>query len=100
MSYDPLSQKRLKSYQFMKYHSFGDFTPINILPMFYGHSMKSKKGINSVKFFKENGFITGHVVDMCNKEQYDISFDEKDEKNMKNGTMKILHIYAMEIILD
>ena len=80
MSYDPLSKKKIKSYQFMKYHSFGAYTPINILPMFYGDSMKSKKGIHSVKYFKENGFITGHVVDMCNKEQYDISFDEKDEK--------------------
>ena len=80
MSYDPLSEKKLKSYQFMKYHSFGAFTPVNILPMFYGSSMKSNKGIHNIKYFKENGFITGHVVDMCNKEQYDISFNDKDER--------------------
>jgi hypothetical protein len=80
MPYDPFFEKRIKSYQFMKYHSFGAFTPINILPMFYGSSMKSKKGIHSIKYFKENGFITGHVVDMCNKEQYDISYNEKDER--------------------
>ena len=80
MQYDPLSKKEFKSFQFMKYHSFGPLTPINILPMFYGNSMKSNKGIHIVKFFKENGFITGHVVDMCSKEQYDISKDEKDEK--------------------
>ena len=80
MSYDPLSLKKLKSYQFMKYHSFGAFTPINIIPMFYGNSMKSNRGVHSVKYFKENGFITGHIVDMCNKEQYDIFYDENDEK--------------------
>ena len=80
MQYDPLSKKEFKSFQFMKYHSFGPLTPINILPMFYGNSMKSNKGIHIVKYFKENGFITGHVVDMCSKEQYDISKDEKDEK--------------------
>ena len=80
MSYDSLSLKKLKSFQFMKYHSFGAFIPINIIPMFYENSMKSNRGIHSVKYFKENGLITGHIVDMCNKEQYDIFYDENDEK--------------------
>ena len=80
MSYSPLSVKKIKSYQYMKYHSFGAFTPINIIPMFYGNSMQSNKGIHNVKYFKKNGFITGHVVDMCNKEQYDISLNENDQK--------------------
>ena len=79
MPYDPSSKKDMKSYQFMKYHSFGQFTKINILPMFYGASMRSNKGVHDVKFFKENGFITGHVVDMCNKEQYETIEEEKDE---------------------
>ena len=70
---------KMKAFQFMKYHSFAAYTPINILPMFYGDSKKNKKGINHIKFFKKNGFITGHTVDMCNKEQYDIEHDK--EKN-------------------
>ena len=78
MSYDPSSKNDIKAYQFMKYHSFGPYTKINILPMFYGSSMKSNKGTHNVKYFKENGFITGHVVDMCNKEQYDIFLDENE----------------------
>ena len=48
--------------------------------MFYGNSFQSKKGVNHIKYFKENGYITGHEVDMCNKEQYDISYDIEDKR--------------------
>jgi len=76
---------KMRSYQFNKYHSFEKATHFNIVPMFYGNSFHSHKGIHSVKFFKENGFITGHVVDRCSKEQYNIvhkknSMDENDER--------------------
>ena len=75
----------MRSFQFNKYHSFFSQTHYNIVPMFYGDSFFSHKGTHSVKFFKENGFITGHVVDMCSKEQYNIkhkpkSMDEFDER--------------------
>ena len=75
----------MRSYQFNKYHSFFKQTHYNIVPMFYGDSFFSHKGNHSVKFFKENGFITGHVVDMCSKEQYNIrhvknSMDENDQR--------------------
>ena len=101
MTYDEnLPEKKIEAYQFMKYHSFAPSTPQNILPMFYGNSMKSNKGIHSIKYFKQNGFVTGHEVDMCNKEQYDISHDgQSDIENMKNGIMKTLLIYVMGIIL-
>ena len=79
MKYDSSSKENFKSFQFMKYHSFGPYTKINILPMFYGSSMKSGKGIHNVKYFKENGFITGHVLDMCSKEQYDIFYNETEQ---------------------
>ena len=78
MTYDEnLPEKKIEAYQFMKYQSFAPSTPQNILPMFYGNSMKSNKGIHSIKYFKQNGFVTGHEVDMCNKEQYDISHDSQ-----------------------
>ena len=76
MKYDEKSEMNINSYQFMKYHSFAAKTPYNILPMFYGYSIQSNKGINHIKFFQQNGYITGHVVDMCNKEQYDIDHNE------------------------
>ena len=78
MIYEP--DKKIDAYQFMKYHSFSQNTHFNILPMFYGNSYYSKKGTNHIKFFKQNGFVTGHEVDMCNKEQYDIFKDVNDER--------------------
>jgi len=80
MAYDDTNTKKVDAYQFMKYNSFAPATHFNIIPMFYGNSFQSKKGVNHIKYFKENGYITGHEVDMCNKEQYDISFDIEDKR--------------------
>ena len=65
----PLENKvnDLKAYQFLKYHSVGIHTHINVQPMLYGNSMKSKSGIKINKYFRENGYITGHILDQCNK---------------------------------
>ena len=70
MAYEP--EKKINAYQVMKYHNFAPQTHFNTLPMFYGNSFYSNKGTHNVKYLKQNGFITGHEVDMCNKEQYDI----------------------------
>ena len=80
MSYDDTGLKKVDAYQFMKYNSFAPITQYNIIPMFYGNSYKSSEGVNHIKYFKENGYITGHEVDMCNKEQYDISYDTEDKR--------------------
>ena len=80
MKYDETNSKKVEAYQFMKYNSFAGATHYNIVPMFYGNSFQSKKGVNHIKYFKENGYVTGHEVDMCNKEQYDIVKDNQDEK--------------------
>jgi hypothetical protein len=57
-------------YQFFKYHSLGSFTHINVQPMFYGNSMISNKGIEFIKYYKENGFITGFSLGMCSPEVF------------------------------
>ena len=80
MKYDDTNLKKIDAFQFMKYNSFAPATHYNIIPMFYGNSYQSKKGVNHIKYFKENGYITGHEVDMCNKEQYDISLDPEDKR--------------------
>ena len=80
MKYDNTNLKKIDAFQFMKYSSFAPATHYNIIPMFYGNSYQSKKGVNHIKYFKENGYITGHEVDMCNKEQYDISLDPEDKR--------------------
>ena len=60
----------LKAYQFLKYHSVGGYTIVNALPMLYGNSMKSKSGIKINKYFIENGYITGFILDQCNTEVF------------------------------
>ena len=78
MKYDEYSEMNINSYQFMKYHSFSAKTPDNVLPMFYGYSKQSNKGINHIKFFQQNGYITGHAVDKCSKELYEIEHNENN----------------------
>jgi hypothetical protein len=65
-------KSELKSYQFMKYHTFIYFTQPNINPMFYGESMYHNNGTHIIKHFKDKGYITGHSVNICSRELYDI----------------------------
>ena len=63
MGYEPFPT--LTAYQFSKYNNF-PFTEENIQSMFYKKT-KNNTYIDSLKYFKENGFITGQVIDKCEK---------------------------------
>ena len=69
------------AYQFMKYQSFAHWTTPNIIPMFF--SSKDYLGHRShiVKFFKQNGFITGNTGNLCSKDSCELS--EEDYTNNK-----------------
>jgi len=68
-----LSQKGMhNAYQFNKFHSLGGYTLPNISPMFYGTSYKSQKGQNIIKHFKENGYITAQISNICSKELFEV----------------------------
>ena len=75
MSYEPFPS--MTAYQFSKYHNF-PFTEQNIKSMFY--KSLNKTYINSLKIFQENGFITGHVTDKCEKNlgEIDIEWDHEN----------------------
>ena len=72
----------LKAYQFLKFHSVGAYTHINAQPLLYGNSMRSKSGIKINKYFIENGYITGFILDQCNKGVI-WDFPRKFTKNIK-----------------
>ena len=73
MKYEPFPT--MTAYEFSKYNNF-PFIEENIKSMFYKE--ENKTYINSLQYFKENGFITGHVSDKC-------------EKNLKNKEIEWDH---------
>ena len=68
MKYSP--KNKYKSYHFSKYHSIGDFTRINMQPMFYGFPMNKGKGTYFIREYKKNGFITAQSLGSCSKESF------------------------------
>ena len=83
------NNKKIAAFQFLKYNNFRPSTQVNVLPMFYGDSMKSEKGTSLIKYFKENGYITGGSENICHKELFlleedknrDVIFESFDHEN-------------------
>ena len=78
MGYEPFPT--MTAYQFSKYNNF-PFTDENIQAMFYKKTVNNTY-INSLKFFKENGFVTGKVIDKCEKKLDDL--DDLDDNENEN----------------
>ena len=64
------------SFQFFKYHSFNYYTRYNYIPLIYGrvHGKLQK----NIRFFKDNGYITCFVNDMCLKEPSNLEINLTD----------------------
>ena len=83
------NMNNITAFQFLKYNNFRPSTQVNILPMFYGESMKSQKGTSLIKYFKEKGYITGGSENICHKELFlleedknkDVVFESFDHEN-------------------
>ena len=72
MSYEPFPT--MTSYQFSKYKNF-PYTMENIKYLFY------KNDIDSLKYFKEEGYITGQVSDICDKNVNNKNIIDFDHEN-------------------
>ena len=87
--YNNNKNNNINAYQFLKYNNFRPSTQVNVLPMFYGDSMKSQKGSSLIKYFKEKGYITGGSENICHKELFlleegknkDVIFESFDHEN-------------------
>lgn len=56
-------------FEFLKYHKFNGATLTNAIPMFSGVYFSHKQNMISIlKKFKENGYVTCNVQDICHKE--------------------------------
>ena len=65
-------EKPYTSFQFMKYNTLKGLTLPNIKPMFYGVSLE-EDGVNVVKYFKRQGYVTGHTGTTCGKEIFSVN---------------------------
>ena len=69
-------ENNITAFQFLKYNNFRPSTQVNIIPMFYGESMKSQKGTSLIKYFKEKGYITGGSENICHRELFLLEADK------------------------
>ena len=66
-------EKEYTTFQFMKYNTLKGLTIPNIKAMFYGIGLEESNGVNLVKYFKEQGFVTGHTGTTCGKEIFSVN---------------------------
>ena len=72
------SNEKYHGFEFLKYYKFEGATLSNALPMFSGVNFDPKFNMVSiVREFKNNGYITANIQDICHKELMDINPLEK-----------------------
>ena len=85
------TEKEYTAFQFMKYNTLKGLTLPNIKAMFYGVGLSEPEGVNLVKFYKEQGYVTGHTGTTCGKEIFSVNgllrsqhldYDEWDHENI------------------
>lgn len=91
----PLTTKFLKKFigyknkngfatnEFLKYHTFRPYTDSNVFPMFFGNRQGTGKGINILKYFKEQGYITATSGSYGDKEIFGTNMRDKFLYNME-----------------
>lgn len=68
------------NYQFLKFHSLGVHTEINMKPAYFGESVMTSNGVHIVNHLKEKGYITAQADNYCSPEPYQLrqSFDHSN----------------------
>ena len=73
-------EEKFHSFQFFKYHSFNGRTAGNYPRIYYGNRREAKNIVRMNKYFQENGYITNHCCELCQKDNartlHDTSLDE------------------------
>ena len=67
------TEKKYTTFQFMKYNTVKSLTLPNIKSMFYGVELTEPEGVNLVKYYKEQGYVTGHTGTTCGKEIFSVN---------------------------
>ena len=66
-------KKPYTSFEFLKYNTLRDLTFPNIKAMFYGISFEEQFGVNVLKYYKKQGYVTGHTGTSCGREIYSVN---------------------------
>ena len=66
-------EKPYTSFQFLKYNTLRDLTYPNIKAMFYGIDVEEDYGINALKYYKKQGYVTGHTGTTCGREIFSVN---------------------------
>ena len=73
-------EEKFHSFQFFKYHSFMGRTAGNYPRIYYGNKREAKNIVRMNKYFQDNGYITNHCCELCQKDNsrtlHDTSLDE------------------------
>ena len=80
---NPKKDKKLNSFQFLKYQNFAGWTNPNYFPMFTGVT-DDEKSENLINYYRRNGFITGQAANYCSREPFGIfdwNVDQIDSYN-------------------
>ena len=86
-------EKPFNSFQFLKFNTLMSLTFPNIKAMFYGVSLDNPNGVNVLKYYKQQGFVTGHTGTTCAREIFsvpnaiidmgkDLDYDVWDHENI------------------
>ena len=79
-------EQKFHSFQFFKYQSFKGRTSGNFPRIYYGNVREAKNITSITKYFKENGFITNYVCDICKKDNartlHNMTFSELYDHQM------------------
>ena len=63
-------KQNLSSFEYLKYQAIDGYTAPNAKVIYYGKNIYTQKGENIVKYFKDNGYITGHAINNCGNELF------------------------------
>ena len=66
-------EKEYSAFEFLKYNTLKGLTLPNIKAMFYGASLNESQGMNLVKYYREQGYVTGHTGTTCGKEIFSVN---------------------------
>jgi len=69
---ETLVNNKYETFQFPNFHAIGERANINMIPALFGIQSTEKNAKYYIKYFKDNGYITGSSVNWCGREVFEM----------------------------